>query len=116
MKTLVYLNIIDHQIDCIAHELRRYDLKGVRDDDKDSSKDQMPFVLEKVFIEVSEFFHPGSNSIAANVVVLPANQAIKNGLSSGHFYKIWVFHLKTKYTLKSLCKRLKAVVLAYNFR
>jgi hypothetical protein len=115
MKTLVYLNIVDDKVYCIPHELRRYDLKSVGDDDEDSSKDQMPFVFEEVFIEVPEFFHPGSILYATNVVVLPANQTIKNGYSSGHFYKIWTFHLKTKYTLKSLCKRLKDVILAYNF-
>jgi len=55
------------------------------------------------------------NLLSEIALTEPANQTIKNGLSSGSFYKIWALLNETKYPLKSLCKRLKGVILAHNF-
>jgi hypothetical protein len=60
LKGPVNENIVNNQVDGIAHEGGRNDLKHIGDDHKKQPEQQVPFVLKKVFIEIEEFFHEGA--------------------------------------------------------
>jgi len=85
MKTIIYLNIIHHQINGVSYQLGWYYLKSIGNDDEYCSKDQMPFVLEEIFIEIPEFFHPGLSSTDAKVLVFVCKSNYKK------WFKQWRF-------------------------
>lgn len=82
----MYVNVIDHQVNGIPHQLCRNDLESVGYNDEKGTKDQMPLILKEILVEVFEFFH---RKRLEPTLSLHAKQVIKNGLSSGCFQNIW---------------------------
>ena len=60
LKRPVNENVVDDQVDRIAHQGGRNNLKHIGDNHKKQPEQQVPFVLKKVFIEIEEFFHEGA--------------------------------------------------------
>jgi len=61
-------NVVDDQVNRIAHQGRWNDLKHVGDDHKEQTEQQVLFVSKEVFIEVLEFFHEDVNDVVETKV------------------------------------------------
>jgi hypothetical protein len=57
VERVVDLNIVDDLVNGMANKESGENLECVRDNYKDGSEDQVPFVFEEVLVEISEFFH-----------------------------------------------------------
>ena len=52
----ININRFLHQIECVTHDLGRNNAKKIGNDCENDTENQVPFVFQKIFIEVSEMF------------------------------------------------------------